>query len=314
MLSALENERAVAHARLVEALTSKRYVTLLDTLVGAANAPELRQDAAAPAAEVVPSLLRRPWHKLEKRVRRLGDDPSDEELHEIRIRTKRVRYAADAVVPIVGKPARGLSRAAAGLQGALGDLNDAVVAAAWLDAWRKRADRPRRRACGLGAGRSGTRGRGSSARDLASGLGEGRRPRASRLDVTGTVRAAGGLVCRSREDGTAEILLVHRPEYDDWSFPKGKLEQGETEEEAAVREVEEETGLRCELGPELATTRYRDARGRPKTVRYWSMTPIAGQLAAANEIDDATFVPLAEAADLLTYERDRDLLARLGVP
>ena len=141
-LSALENERAVAYARLVEALTSKRYVTLLDTLVGAANAPELRQDAAAPAAEVVPSLLRRPWHKLEKRVRRLGDDPSDEKLHEIRIRTKRVRYAADAVVPIVGKPARGLSRAAAGLQGALGDLNDAVVAAAWLDAWRKRADDP----------------------------------------------------------------------------------------------------------------------------------------------------------------------------
>ena len=132
------------------------------------------------------------------------------------------------------------------------------------------------------------------------------------MDVTGTVRAAGGLVCRSREDGTAEILLVHRPAYDDWSFPKGKLEPGETEEEAAVREVEEETGLRCELGRELATTRYRDARGRPKTVRYWSMTPVAGQLAAANEIDDATFVPLAEAAGLLTYERDRELLALLA--
>ena len=130
--------------------------------------------------------------------------------------------------------------------------------------------------------------------------------------MTGTVRAAGGLVCRSREDGTAEILLVHRPAYDDWSFPKGKLEPGETEEEAAVREVEEETGLRCELGRELATTRYRDAGGRPKTVRYWSMTPVAGQLAAANEIDDATFVPLAEAAGLLTYERDRELLALLA--
>ena len=141
-LSALENERAAAHTRLVETLASERYLTLLDTLVGAANAPVLRQDAAAPAADVVPELLRRPWHKLEKRVRRLGDDPSDEELHEIRIRTKRLRYAADAVVPVVGKPARGLARAAAGLQGALGDLNDAVVAAAWLDIWRKRADDP----------------------------------------------------------------------------------------------------------------------------------------------------------------------------
>ena len=143
VLSALENERAAAHTRLVETLASERYLTLLDTLVEAANAPVLRQDAAAaPAADVVPELLRRPWHKLEKRVRRLGDDPTDEELHEIRIRTKRVRYAADAVVPVVGKPARGLARAAAGLQGALGDLNDAVVAAAWLDHWRKRADDP----------------------------------------------------------------------------------------------------------------------------------------------------------------------------
>jgi 8-oxo-dGTP pyrophosphatase MutT (NUDIX family) len=131
---------------------------------------------------------------------------------------------------------------------------------------------------------------------------------ASRLDVTETVRAAGGLVRRRGEDGTTEILVVHRPAYDDWSFPKGKLEPGESEEDAAVREVEEETGLRCRCERELATTRYRDARGRAKTVRYWLMTPVDGALAAANEIDEARFVTLSEAVELLTYERDRDLL------
>jgi len=127
------------------------------------------------------------------------------------------------------------------------------------------------------------------------------------MDVSGTVRAAGGLVVREGETGS-EILVVHRPAYDDWSFPKGKLEPGEGEEEAAVREVEEETGLRCRLERELATTRYRDGRGRPKTARYWLMTPEEGRLAAANEIDDARFVPVAEARGLLTYERDRELL------
>jgi 8-oxo-dGTP diphosphatase len=129
--------------------------------------------------------------------------------------------------------------------------------------------------------------------------------------VSERVRAAGGLVCRRDENGAAEILLVHRPAYDDWSFPKGKLEPGESEEDAATREVEEETGLRCRLDRELATTRYRDARGRVKTVRYWLMTPIDGRLEAANEIDEARFVLVAEAAALLTYQRDRDLLDAL---
>jgi 8-oxo-dGTP pyrophosphatase MutT (NUDIX family) len=128
--------------------------------------------------------------------------------------------------------------------------------------------------------------------------------------VSEPVRAAGGLVVREGANG-GEILVVHRPAYDDWSFPKGKLEPDESEEEAAVREVEEETGLRCRLDRELATTRYRDARGRPKTVRYWLMTPVAGALAAANEVDDARFVSVAEASGLLTYERDRELLDHL---
>jgi len=126
------------------------------------------------------------------------------------------------------------------------------------------------------------------------------------------VRAAGGLVRRRGAGGAAEILLVHRPAYDDWSFPKGKLEDGERDDEAALREVEEETGLRCRLESELATTSYRDARGRPKTVRYWLMTPVEGRLAAANEVDEVRFVPLTEAAMLLSYERDRELLELLA--
>jgi 8-oxo-dGTP pyrophosphatase MutT (NUDIX family) len=127
--------------------------------------------------------------------------------------------------------------------------------------------------------------------------------------VTERVRAAGGLVRRRREDGVEEILIVHRPAYDDWSFPKGKLEPGEREEDAAIREVEEETGLSCRLDREIATTSYQDGRGRLKTVRYWLMTPIGGRLAAANEVDEVRFVPLAEAKAFLTYERDADLVA-----
>jgi 8-oxo-dGTP pyrophosphatase MutT (NUDIX family) len=132
--------------------------------------------------------------------------------------------------------------------------------------------------------------------------------------VTQEVRAAGGIVRRRREDGTDEILVVHRPAYDDWSFPKGKLEPGEREDEAAMREVEEETGLRCRLDRELATSAYRDGRGRPKTVRYWLMTPIGGKLEAANEVDEVRFVSLPEAKELLTYERDSELLAALERP
>ena len=85
------------------------------------------------------------------------------------------------------------------------------------------------------------------------------------------VLAAGGVV---RRDG--RILLVHRPKYDDWTLPKGKLDAGEGFEEAALREVEEETGFRCELGDELEPTAYTDGKGREKLVRYWEMTPVGG--------------------------------------
>jgi 8-oxo-dGTP pyrophosphatase MutT (NUDIX family) len=118
------------------------------------------------------------------------------------------------------------------------------------------------------------------------------------------VRAAGGILVR---DGA--VLLVHRAAYGDWSFPKGKLDDGETWEEAALREVEEETGLRCVLGPEVGRTKYTVADG-PKAVRYYRMTA-EGEAQAQNEVDDLRWVPLAEAEQLLTYERDRRLLQEL---
>jgi 8-oxo-dGTP diphosphatase len=132
---------------------------------------------------------------------------------------------------------------------------------------------------------------------------------ARRLVVTEeVVRAGGGIVWRRGERGGVEIVLVHRPVYDDWSFPKGKLHPGETEAQAGLREVQEETGLGCRLGPEVGTTSYLDPKGRPKTVRYWEMTPTSGTLGPANEVDDARWVPLQQAQGLLTYDHDRRLL------
>jgi 8-oxo-dGTP diphosphatase len=127
------------------------------------------------------------------------------------------------------------------------------------------------------------------------------------VDVTEIVRAAGGVVTRRAGD-EFEVVVVHRAAYSDWTFPKGKLHEDETEEEAAVREVAEETSLRCVLGRELATTEYRDARDRPKTVRYWEMRAVSGELEAANEIDAARWCALTDARSLLTYERDRGVL------
>ncbi len=109
-------------------------------------------------------------------------------------------------------------------------------------------------------------------------------------------------------------MLVHRPAYDDWTFPKGKLDGAETEAEAALREVAEETGLRCSLGAELGVVSYDIGPGVTKSVRYWTMAVADGTLAAANEIDDARWVPEAAARAMLTYEHDRDVLDRFAAP
>lgn len=129
------------------------------------------------------------------------------------------------------------------------------------------------------------------------------------MDVeAGVVRAAGGVVSRTGQGGDLEVLLVHRPAYDDWTFPKGKANPGEGDADCAVREVEEETGLRCVLERKLPETRYVDGRGRPKVVRYFAMRPLDGAFAPHAEIDDALWLPVEAAADALTYARDRELL------
>jgi 8-oxo-dGTP diphosphatase len=118
------------------------------------------------------------------------------------------------------------------------------------------------------------------------------------------VTAAGGVVVR---DGL--VALVHRPRYDDWTLPKGKLDNGESFEEAALREVEEETGLRARLLRELPSVNY-EVRGRPKVVRYWLMEVESDEGFVANdEVDEVRWVEPAEARALLTYDRDRDVLA-----
>ena len=121
------------------------------------------------------------------------------------------------------------------------------------------------------------------------------------------IRAAGGVVVRRGADGT-EVLVVHRPSYGDWTFPKGKAEPGEPDEDCALREVEEETGLRCELVRELPSTSYVDARGRPKVVRYWLMRPVGGELAFLHEVDAADWLSPGEAAERLSYGRDVPVL------
>jgi 8-oxo-dGTP diphosphatase len=122
--------------------------------------------------------------------------------------------------------------------------------------------------------------------------------------VNERIDAGGGVVV---QDG--RVALVHRPRYDDWTFPKGKLDPGETFEDAALREVEEETGLRCSLGRELPAARY-EVKGRPKLVRYWLMTPQSETPFVPNdETDDLRWVTPAEARELLSYDRDREVLA-----
>ena len=126
--------------------------------------------------------------------------------------------------------------------------------------------------------------------------------------MTELVLAAGGIVWR-QGDGGVEVVLVHRPRYDDWSLPKGKLDPGEGFEEAALREVEEETGLRCRLAEEIDSTRYPDAKGRPKLVRYWLMEVIEDQgFTPDDEVDELRWLEPAEAPELLTYEHDRELV------
>lgn len=128
------------------------------------------------------------------------------------------------------------------------------------------------------------------------------------------VRAAGGLVWRAAgagagfgvrvEPASVEVLVVHRPRYDDWTLPKGKCDPGESYRDCARREVEEETGMRCRLGRELSEVRYIDHHGRTKLVRYWAMEPESGGFAPNDEVDQVEWLAASEVADRLTYAHD----------
>jgi CHAD domain-containing protein len=132
LLAALVDQRDSARRRLLRAMATERYAVLLDDLVAAAAAPALLPGADRPAAQVMPPLVAKPWKRLRKQVRKAGDDPPDDQLHQIRIRAKRARYAAEAVEPVIGQPAEDYADAVADLQSVLGDHQDAVVGEAWL--------------------------------------------------------------------------------------------------------------------------------------------------------------------------------------
>jgi 8-oxo-(d)GTP phosphatase len=132
----------------------------------------------------------------------------------------------------------------------------------------------------------------------------------------GVVEAAGAVTWRPAAHDRAEVLLVHRPKYDDWSFPKGKLHPGELAPAAAVREVFEESGVRIRLGLPLPAARYRLASGAEKVVRYWAAQPLGPldrdyPFEPNREVDERGWFGLRQAAHQLTHAMDRALLAKL---
>ena len=119
------------------------------------------------------------------------------------------------------------------------------------------------------------------------------------------IHAAGGVV---RRNGL--IAVVHRPQHGDWSLPKGKLEPGEDDATAAVREVREETGRDAVIERDLGTVSYEVASGRPKTVRWYLMTASADTAELADDVDDVRWLAPESVEEILTYATDRDVLAR----
>lgn len=136
------------------------------------------------------------------------------------------------------------------------------------------------------------------------------------LDVAevDVIRAAGGVVFRKSRSGATEVAVIHRPAYDDWTLPKGKMEPDETPEDCALREVREETGLRCELLRPVGCTAYVDRRGRDKVACYWLMEVHGGRFRPGIEVDRLLWLTIPDAVKRLTYSRDKTLLLQQDIP
>jgi 8-oxo-dGTP diphosphatase len=126
------------------------------------------------------------------------------------------------------------------------------------------------------------------------------------------IEAAGGVIWREATRSRIEILVVHRPRYADWSLPKGKLKRGETALQCALREVREETGMLCRVGPELSTAYYVDRKLREKRVRYWAMQAQSGRFRRNHEVDEVRWLLIHEASDMLSYDHDVGVV--VGLP
>ena len=124
---------------------------------------------------------------------------------------------------------------------------------------------------------------------------------------TDLIRAAGGIVRQFLPGGGVEIACIYREARGDWTFPKGKLDPGENFEQAALREVHEETGLRCAIERFIGTTNYTHRKGRPKIVAYYLMSVDEGAFAPTEEVDDLVWLGLEHVHGHLTWERDREL-------
>jgi CHAD domain-containing protein/8-oxo-dGTP pyrophosphatase MutT (NUDIX family) len=268
-------------------------------------------DAQEPAADVLPGLVRRPWRHLKQAAGALDRESGrGADRDDLRVWARHCRYAAEGCAPVLGEAAWRLADAATALHGVLGDLNDATMVARWLDDPPADLTVPpglRRRLSGM-LGEVATTAEaawpGMLERVLAA--------KAATQTPTGArpVTAAGGVVWR-RGPGGVEVLVVHRPQHGDWSLPKGGAYPGERAEVCALREVEEETGLRCRLGAELLPVGYRNQNGRRKTVRYWAMTPVGGVFTPQAEVDEVRWLPLADALGLVGRARDWTVLAAL---
>jgi len=133
------------------------------------------------------------------------------------------------------------------------------------------------------------------------------------VESTEVIHAAGGIVVREAPDGSPRVAVIWRELRGDWTFPKGKLDVGETYERAACREVQEETGLLTRTARFVGTTEYQHRKGRPKVVAYFLMRELGGEFAPNEEVDELRWCTVIEAERLLTWDRDRELLGRAAL-